>query len=248
MASSSCASARAFAAQDGRTSASSQSHPVPDEPFPSSFQSASRPTLRSMVERSRCRTFAAGLCPGLACRSRRAQVRASGVQSVARMARVQRRSGLARGRHGTAADRGRPGSERNPGGSYRDAHPAAYELAHGGRFWCYVAGDDDGWNRLGPALRERLCACASTLFAVELGSYELYLPDDETLASLATPVRLLVSEHGLPFFAEIAGRFGERLGVDVAITPDRHDAYHEHPSEFAEAMRPFLREVSGERT
>jgi pimeloyl-ACP methyl ester carboxylesterase len=112
------------------------------------------------------------------------------------------------------------------------------------RFWCYIVEDDDGWNRLAPALRERLRATASTLFEVELGTYELYLPDEETLASLGPRVRLLVSADGLPFFAEIAGRFGKRLGVGVATTPGRHDGYHEHPSEFAEAVRPFLREVS----
>ena len=112
------------------------------------------------------------------------------------------------------------------------------------RFWCYVVEDDDGWNRLAPALRERLRATASTLFDIELGTYELYLPDEETLAAIAAPVRLLVSEDSLSFFAEIAGRLAERLGVDVATTPGRHDAYHEHPSEFAAAMRPLLRDVS----
>jgi pimeloyl-ACP methyl ester carboxylesterase len=113
------------------------------------------------------------------------------------------------------------------------------------RFWCYVAGDYEAWDRLEPALRERVRATAGTLFGVELGSYELCLPDEETLASLGRPVRLLVSENGLPFFAEIAARLGERLGVDVATTPGRHDAYHQYPREFAEAVRPFLREVSG---
>jgi hypothetical protein len=54
----------------------------------------------------------------------------------------------------------------------------------------------------------------------------------------------LVSEDGLPVFAEIAGRFGKRLGVDVATTPGGHDGYHEYPGELAEAMRPFLRTVS----
>ena len=113
------------------------------------------------------------------------------------------------------------------------------------RFWCYIVENDDGWNRLAPSLRERLRATASTLFEVELGTYELYLPDEQTLTSLSAPVSLLVSEDGLPFFAEIAARLGERLGVDVATTPGRHDAYHDHPSEFAEAMRPFLRELNG---
>ena len=56
--------------------------------------------------------------------------------------------------------------------------PAAVE-----RFWGYMAGEA-GWNRLAPALRDRLRATANTLFAVELGTYELYLPDDETLAAI----------------------------------------------------------------
>ena len=120
--------------------------------------------------------------------------------------------------------------------------PAAVE-----RFWGYVAGEA-GWNRLDPALRERLRATASTLFGVELGTYELYMPDDQTLTSLAAPVRLLVSEDSLPFIAEIAGRFGRRLGVEVTATPGGHDAYHEYPAELAAAVRPFLGEVSGART
>ena len=112
------------------------------------------------------------------------------------------------------------------------------------RFWCYVAGEA-GWNRLAPALRERLRATASTLFGVELGTYELYLPDDQTLTAISVPLRPLVSEGSFPFFAEISGRLGERLGVDGGTTPGRHDAYHEYPEEFAEAVRPFLRQAGG---
>jgi hypothetical protein len=82
--------------------------------------------------------------------------------------------------------------------------PAAVE-----RFWRYLAGDD-GWNQLAPALRERLRARASTLFEVELGTYELYLPDDDTLAAIRIPVALLVSENGLPAFAEVASRRSPR--------------------------------------
>jgi pimeloyl-ACP methyl ester carboxylesterase len=115
--------------------------------------------------------------------------------------------------------------------------PAAVE-----RFWCFMTGED-GWDRLAPELRERMRA-TGTVFGVELGTYELYLPDDETLAAIPVPMRLLVSADGLPVFAEIAGRLGKRLGVDVARTPGRHDAYHEHPEELAEAVRPFLRQIS----
>jgi len=117
--------------------------------------------------------------------------------------------------------------------------PAAAE-----RFWCYVAGDE-GWQRLAPALRERIRATAGTLFGVELGTYELYLPEDETLGRISPRVRLVVSEDSLPVFAEISRRFAERVGVDVTTVPGTHATYHEHPSELAKAMRPFLREVSG---
>jgi pimeloyl-ACP methyl ester carboxylesterase len=112
------------------------------------------------------------------------------------------------------------------------------------RFWRYVAGEA-GWNRLAPALRERMRAAASTLFEVELGSYELYLPDDETLTAVSVPVRPLVSKDSLSFLAEIGGRLGKCLGVDVGTTPGGHDAYHEYPEEFAEAVRPFLRQAGG---
>jgi pimeloyl-ACP methyl ester carboxylesterase len=60
-------------------------------------------------------------------------------------------------------------------------------------------------------------------------------------------VLLLVSEDSLPFFAEIAARFGQRLGVDVATAPGTHATYHEHPRELADIVRPFLRQVSGVR-
>ena len=119
-----------------------------------------------------------------------------------------------------------------------DGPPAAVE-----RFWCYVAGEE-GWCQLAPALRERLRATASTFLRVEMGTYELYLPDDEALAGITARVRLLVSEDGLPVFAEIADRLGKRLGVRVTTVPGTHAIYHEHPQELAEAVRPLLRQFS----
>jgi pimeloyl-ACP methyl ester carboxylesterase len=116
--------------------------------------------------------------------------------------------------------------------------PAAVES-----FWCYMTGDE-GWNRLAPALRDRLRATASTLFGVELGTYEMFMPDDDALAAISVPVLLMVSEDGLPVFAEIAGRFAKRLGVDVETAPGTHATYHEHPHELAELTRSFLRDVS----
>jgi pimeloyl-ACP methyl ester carboxylesterase len=111
------------------------------------------------------------------------------------------------------------------------------------RSWQYIAGDD-AWTELSPALRERLRASAGTLFGVELGTYERHMPNDEALAAIAVPVLLVVSEDSHDFFAEVAQRLSNRLGVDVATTPGRHGAYHDRPKELAETMRPFLREIS----
>jgi pimeloyl-ACP methyl ester carboxylesterase len=125
----------------------------------------------------------------------------------------------------------------------REAMEAGGPAAAVERFWRYIAGDD-AWDRLAPALRERLRATAGTLFEVELGTYELYLPDEDALAALPAPVRLVVSEHGLPVFTEITGRLAERLGVEVMTAPGTHATYHEHPRELAELIRPFVRQVS----
>jgi hypothetical protein len=98
-------------------------------------------------------------------------------------------------------------------------------------WWRYVAGED-AWNKLAPDLRERMRASSETLFGIELGTYERYLPDDETLAAVAPRVRLFVSADGLPPYSEAARRFGQRLGRDVETTPGTHAAYHAHPIEF----------------
>jgi len=115
------------------------------------------------------------------------------------------------------------------------------------RFWQYIAGED-AWTELSPGLRERLCASARTLFDVELGTYELSLPDDRALAAIAVPVLLVVSEDSHDFFAEVARRLSGRLDAEVATTPGRHGAYHDQPKALAETIRPFLREVSQLRT
>jgi pimeloyl-ACP methyl ester carboxylesterase len=109
-------------------------------------------------------------------------------------------------------------------------------------FWRYVAGDN-GWIKLTPALRERMRGSAGTRFGIELGAYERYLPDNETLHGVAERVRLLVSADGLPVYSEMATRFGERWGLEVETTAGTHAAYHDHPRELAAAVRPRLHEL-----
>ena len=91
------------------------------------------------------------------------------------------------------------------------------------RFWEYIAGDDS-WAQLPADLRERLRGSASTLFDVELGTYERSMPDDQALATIVVPVLLVVSESSHDFFVEIAQRLGARIGADVTTTPGGHGA------------------------
>jgi pimeloyl-ACP methyl ester carboxylesterase len=109
-------------------------------------------------------------------------------------------------------------------------------------WWRYVGGDD-AWDKLAPDLRERMRASSGTLFGIELGSYEQYLPDDDTLATVAPRVRLLVSTDGPPAYTDAARRLGQRLARNVETTPGTHAAYHDHPIEFAQAIRRLLREL-----
>jgi pimeloyl-ACP methyl ester carboxylesterase len=88
-------------------------------------------------------------------------------------------------------------------------------------------------------------ATADTFFEVELGSYEGFLPDDAVLAAIAAPVMVLVSTQTHAVYGQAAGRLAERLGVQVTRTPGTHMAYHDHPHELAETVRPFLRQRSG---
>jgi pimeloyl-ACP methyl ester carboxylesterase len=115
--------------------------------------------------------------------------------------------------------------------------PAALE-----RFRRYVAGDSN-WENLEPGLRERMLASAETFFGVEVGSFENFLPDETTLAAITAPSLVLVSDGSLPVYAEAAGRLAERLGIEVTRTPGTHTAYHDHPYELAQTIRPFLRQV-----
>jgi pimeloyl-ACP methyl ester carboxylesterase len=112
------------------------------------------------------------------------------------------------------------------------------------RLWRWAAGAAN-WDRLEPDLRERLRSTAETFFGVELGTYEGYLPDDETLAANAIPVMVMVSTRTHAVYGQAAGRLAERLGVEVTRTPGTHTPYHDHPSELAETLRPFLRQISG---
>jgi pimeloyl-ACP methyl ester carboxylesterase len=110
------------------------------------------------------------------------------------------------------------------------------------RFWRFVAGGPN-WEALEPGLRERMLGNAETFLNVER-TLERYRPDDATLAEIAVPVQVLVSEESASFIAEIAGWLASHLGIEVSSTPGTHTPYHDHPHELAETIRSFLTSVS----
>lgn len=86
-----------------------------------------------------------------------------------------------------------------------------------------------------------MLASAGTYFGNEIGKFDNYLPDDDTLASIAGPVRLLVGDDSLPYFAQAAGRLAARLQVDVTCVPGTHFGYLDHPAQLAQTVSALLR-------
>ena len=103
-----------------------------------------------------------------------------------------------------------------------------------------VAGDAN-WEQLDPTVRERMLASASTYFGNEIGKFDTYLPDDETLASIAVPVDVLIGEDSLPYFAQAAGLLAARLQVDITRVPGTHFGYLDHPAQLAQTVSALLR-------
>jgi pimeloyl-ACP methyl ester carboxylesterase len=111
------------------------------------------------------------------------------------------------------------------------------------QFWRFVAGDAS-WEGLEPGLREQMLASADTYFGLERGRFDAYVPPDDVLDAIAAPVAVMAGESTRPVFVQASRRLAERLGVEVTRVPGAHAPYLEHAHELAEAMRPFLREVS----
>jgi pimeloyl-ACP methyl ester carboxylesterase len=123
------------------------------------------------------------------------------------------------------------------GGMQAGGAPTAFE-----RFIRFVA-TDANWARLNLHVRERMLASAETYLEKEVGRFDTYLPDDQALARISTPVQILVSDATIPYFAQAAQRLAERLGIETTRTPGTHFAYLDHPDELAQTVRPFLDKI-----
>jgi pimeloyl-ACP methyl ester carboxylesterase len=111
------------------------------------------------------------------------------------------------------------------------------------QFWPRVAGPAN-WADLDTELRERMLATAGTLVAVELGTFEDYLPSEDELSKVAVPIQVLVSEHGRQPQHQAARRLAAQLGVQVEQVPGTHTPYWDHPHELSQVIGAFLARTS----
>ena len=70
------------------------------------------------------------------------------------------------------------------------------------------------------------------------------MPAGDALAAIAVPVEVMAGDSTHSFFVQASRRLAERLGVELQRVAGGHTAYQNHAPKLAQAMRPFLREVS----
>jgi pimeloyl-ACP methyl ester carboxylesterase len=110
--------------------------------------------------------------------------------------------------------------------------------------------DDRVYESLDPRLRDRLLDNADVLFGIEMAPFVAYEPAPHELKAFRLPRVVTAgaasrdpSTRGHWRF-EAAQWLAGHLGVSVAELPGGHMAYLESPHDFAEALRPFLRELT----
>jgi pimeloyl-ACP methyl ester carboxylesterase len=89
----------------------------------------------------------------------------------------------------------------------------------------------------------RMMGNGETLFGMELERFLTYRPDEEALARVRLPVRVLVGEQTSPLFQGAANWLAERLRTKVTALTGAHAPYFDRPDAMARALRPLLREV-----
>lgn len=109
----------------------------------------------------------------------------------------------------------------------------------------FAAGDAN-FERLDPALRERMLGNGETLFDIEFGAFESYRPTDAELASVTAPVHVLAGRESAPFFKEAAGWLADQLHMPLEHSPGAHTPQFDHPAAIAALIRPWVRDASAE--
>jgi pimeloyl-ACP methyl ester carboxylesterase len=119
----------------------------------------------------------------------------------------------------------------------RGGPPAAVEA-----FVRSAAGD--AFDAIPVDVRARMMGNGETLFGCEIEQFVSWRPDEQALAGVRFPVKLLVGEHTTPLFSAAAHWLAERLRTSIGTLPGGHAPYFDRPEAVARTLRPLLREVA----
>jgi pimeloyl-ACP methyl ester carboxylesterase len=111
----------------------------------------------------------------------------------------------------------------------------------------FLRGEAGGENfeRLDPELRNRMLGNAELFFSMEIQAFVGYMPDPAALAEVTVPVEVVAGRDHPGFYAYEAARWvAQQLGTELHEIPGKHTPYFDDPSALADALRPYLREVS----
>lgn len=99
----------------------------------------------------------------------------------------------------------------------------------------------DVFDRLDPALRERMIANGPLFFGHELAMFTSWIPGETELDGVRVPVRTLAGRDNRGHYYYRATEWvAKALGVDVVEIPGGHAPYLAAPREFAAALLPLL--------
>jgi pimeloyl-ACP methyl ester carboxylesterase len=104
---------------------------------------------------------------------------------------------------------------------------------------------DETFERLDPDLRTRMLRNAELFFSTEIHAFVSYVPDPHALGQVTVPVEVAAGRDHPGFYAYEAARWvAQHLGTDLQEIPGKHTPYFDDPSGLAQALRPFLQQVS----
>jgi pimeloyl-ACP methyl ester carboxylesterase len=119
----------------------------------------------------------------------------------------------------------------------RGGPPAAVEA-----FVRAAAGD--AFDAIPPEVRARMMGNGETLFGCEIEPFVSWRPDEQALARVGFPVKLLLGEQTTPLFTSAVQWLSERLRTSVGTLAGGHTPYFDRPDVVAGTLRPLLREVA----
>jgi len=112
-------------------------------------------------------------------------------------------------------------------------------------FLTALAGEDGLDSVAEPEMLERWLGNAEFMFEYEFPSMLLgYRPDPAAIAAVTVPVKVMRAAESQPINVAASEWLAAQLKTEVLIAPGAHIAMSSRPQEFANAIRPLLKEVA----